>query len=278
MSIADQALGRPGYGALPVVALSRDGRAQTIEKLAAAECCLRVYSQARLLLKMICSPGCLGELVLGYFYSEGLIASAEEISCIRISQDGQRADIFFREGGDREQALPQAEQVLSAGGAVRLRPGCRREARPLSPLPHYEWQPEQVFALADTFYQAKTHVYEQTGAAHSCFLSLGGAIRYSAEDIGRHNALDKVIGRALLDGGDLSQALAYTSGRVPVDMAAKAIRSRIPVLVSKSLPTVEAAALAKQYRLTLICLAKPQGLLVFADGAAISPERKEAKP
>jgi len=77
------------------------------------------------------------------------------------------------------------------------------------------------------------------------------------EDIGRHNAFDKVVGWALLNGVDLAKCMLYTSGRVPSDMASKAIRAGIPILVSKSVATDQGVALARAYGLTLICEAKP---------------------
>lgn len=66
-----------------------------------------------------------------------------------------------------------------------------------------------------------------------------------AEDIGRHNALDKVLGWALEQGIPLGECIVYTSGRIPVDMVLKVIRAGVPVFASKAMPTAESVALAK---------------------------------
>ena len=90
-------------------------------------------------------------------------------------------------------------------------------------------------------------------------------ILYVREDIGRHNAFDKAIGSALIDGVDLSQCLLYTSGRVPTDMVVKAIRARLPLLVSKKVATDKTVEVARSLNLTLICRAMPDSFDVLSD-------------
>ena len=108
-------------------------------------------------------------------------------------------------------------------------------------------------------------MHRRTFGAHSCFLSVGEEILYCCEDLGRHNAFDKVIGCALQDHVDLSQAVIYTSGRLPVDMVTKAIKASIPVLVSKAVPTDLTVELARRFDLTLICAARPDSMKVYHD-------------
>ena len=95
--------------------------------------------------------------------------------------------------------------------------------------------------------------YCATRAVHSCVVLHEGRILVSCEDLGRHNALDKAVGCALLAGVPLAECVLYTSGRVPLDMVRKAIRAGVPVLVSKSMPTVQSAELAAEYGLQLVC-------------------------
>lgn len=80
---------------------------------------------------------------------------------------------------------------------------------------------------------------------------------FCCKDLGRHNAFDKAIGRALIKGIDLKRATVFTSGRTPVDMTAKAICAGIPIFASKAVPTDHAIELARKNRLTLICSASP---------------------
>ena len=125
------------------------------------------------------------------------------------------------------------------------------------------WRAEQVFDLADRFH-AGMPLHGQTWATHSCFLAKDGQLLFQCEDIGRHNALDKAIGYALRHGISLSRCMVYSSGRIPTDMAMKAIRAGIPILASKASPTAEAIALAKEYGLTLVCAARRDRMKLFA--------------
>lgn len=117
--------------------------------------------------------------------------------------------------------------------------------------------------MADTFADGMP-LHGVTFATHSCLLARRDEILFSCEDIGRHNALDKVIGYALRHQIDLTECMVYSSGRIPTDMAMKAIYAGIPVLSSKASPTTEAIELAKAYRLTLVCAARRDRMKVFS--------------
>ncbi len=106
-------------------------------------------------------------------------------------------------------------------------------------------------------------LHSQTWATHSCFLACDGELLFQCEDIGRHNALDKAIGYSLRHNIDLKKCVVYSSGRIPTDMAIKAIRAGIPVLASKASPSAEAVAMAKEYHLTLICAARRDRMKLF---------------
>ncbi len=129
----------------------------------------------------------------------------------------------------------------------------------VSPIP---WTHEQIFALAHVF-AADTPMHRRTYGAHSCYLARGAEVLYCCEDLGRHNAFDKVVGCALIDDVDLRECTVFTSGRVPTDMAVKAIRARIPIMVSKAVPTNLAVQMAKEHGLTLICAAHPDSFRIM---------------
>ena len=126
------------------------------------------------------------------------------------------------------------------------------ELLPLRPVPGLALQPEWVQTLTAAMY-AGLPLYRATRAVHSCFVLHKGEIVFACEDLGRHNALDKAVGCAVLAGLPLAECVLYTSGRVPLDMVRKAIRAGVPVLVSKSMPTVQSAELAAEYGLQLVC-------------------------
>ena len=177
-----------------------------------------------------CSATHLDELAVGHLCTEGFVSSGAQVKALQVEADAVMATVEMGE----------------------------RDAEPPHPLPSVDWSAAAVFRIADEFALDKT-AHARTRGAHSAFLcDLEGAILCMREDVGRHNAFDKVVGWALLNDVDLTRCMLYTSGRVPSDMAMKAMRAGIPVLVSKSVPTDQGIALARTYGLTLICEASPK--------------------
>jgi len=103
----------------------------------------------------------------------------------------------------------------------------------------------------------ETKLHRESQGTHSCMLWHEGKVVYRSEDISRHNAADKAIGYALLNRICKEECILFTSGRVPKDMVEKTVRAGIPVLVSKSVATKEAADYALACGLQLIWRAWP---------------------
>lgn len=196
---------------------------------------ITVTVNGRSAMELVCVPQHLPELILGRLLTEGVIRGVEDVALLRIREGGHLAEVTL----NREFPAPQ--------------PGV------LTPI---AWQTEWIFRLADRFAQGMP-LHAATWSTHSCFLSREGTLLFSCEDIGRHNALDKVIGYALRNGIPLGQCIVYSSGRIPTDMAWKAICAGIPVLVSKAAPTAQAIDLAKRHGLTLICSARRDSMRKF---------------
>ena len=106
-------------------------------------------------------------------------------------------------------------------------------------------------------------IHRRTQGTHSCYLVVEGEVVFQAEDLGRHNAMDKAIGYAVRNGYNRQDCMLFTTGRVPTDMVQKVVFAGIPILVSKSVPTDEAVAMAQRYNLTLICKAWPDKFQLY---------------
>ena len=100
-------------------------------------------------------------------------------------------------------------------------------------------------------------------STHSCTLMLDGNILCTREDIGRHNAIDRAAGWALLHGVTISRCTAFFSGRVSTEAVRKAAAAGITVLCAKALPTAQAVRLAQRSGLTLLHISKNRGVLQF---------------
>ena len=210
-----------------------------------------------------CSVDHLVELVCGRLFTEGLVSNLGEIDSLSICENSLRADVYLR---DREADLSRQ--------AARMVPTCCTNnialndyfdvSEPLCPVKPIPWSAELIFRVIEEFERDLTQ-HRCTRGTHIAYLASREDILLLREDIGRHNALDKAVGSALIGGIDLSQCLLFTSGRVPTDMAAKAVRAGIPILASKSAATDQAIQMARDYNLTLICNANPESFDVFHD-------------
>jgi FdhD protein len=224
---------------------------------------LDVYLNSVLTMRIICTPDNLVELVVGRLFTEGYISIAEEINDIYICEFGTRAQVTLAK------AVPDFSKK-----SVETVPSCCTgnktyneyflndiEPDQVKPI---KWQTSWIFDAANKFAN-DSPIHKSTGGTHSCYLMLHGKVEICCEDIGRHNAFDKVLGAALLLGLDLSQSLIFSSGRLPADMVMKAIRAGVPILASKAVPTTDTVNLAKKYKLTLICSAHRDSAIIYND-------------
>ncbi len=228
-----------------------------------AEHTLDVYIDGRLSMRIVCSPDHLIELVIGRLFTEGIIDSADDIDLVHLCEYSTKARVLLKEHRQQIKEVT-APVVPSCCTGNKVFASVERDAADLVPVKPIEWDPAWIFNLAQAFAQ-DTPMHRSTFGAHSCFLASGDKILYCCEDLGRHNAFDKVIGCALRDHVDLRSSIIFSSGRLPVDMVTKAIRSGIPVLASKAVPTDLTIELAKRFDLTLICAAHPDSMKVYND-------------
>ena len=229
---------------IPARVLDGTGRWQKIQLAVAEEHSLEIFLDGVSVCSLACTPTYLEELALGRLFSERLLWSVGDVEEIVTDRLGRSVRLTLRQ---------DIRKLSVSSNPV---------AAPLLPVRPIPWKTEWVKALGHKM-QSDTLLYQKTRSVHSCFLAREGEILFSAEDISRHNALDKVIGWALRQKIPLFSCMLYTSGRVPADMADKVIRAGVPVLISKAPPTAQALALAEKYRLTLIGMKKDGTILCY---------------
>lgn len=241
--------------------IGRDGQEYEEEEPVLAEHLIDIFINERLTMKVICSPQHLAELVIGRLFTESMISSVDDVESIYICEHGSRAKVLLKkQETERKTEFVETTPSCCTGNHVLNDYFVnQREVSAVEPIP---WKRSWIFDLADTFREGMP-LHNQTFATHSCFLAQEGKLLFKCEDIGRHNALDKVIGYALKNEIDLRKCVVYSSGRVPTDMIMKVIRAGIPVFASKASPTREAIWLAERYHLTLVCAARSDRMKLY---------------
>ncbi len=198
-----------------------------------------------------CTASTLKEMLIGRLYTSGIIDSLNDIESLVVNETGDSAIIELSNIADLSKAKSDMEErINNRFGAIS------------DQKINIEIDKEAVFALAD-FFKKDSKLHIATSGTHSAYLRApSGEIR-GFEDISRHNALDKAIGYMLLNEYDPSACMIYSTGRVPTDMVEKILMSKIPVLLSKSVPTDAALLLARKYGLTVLCRTWPDSYVIY---------------
>jgi FdhD protein len=167
------------------------------------------------------------------------------------------------------------ERILTSGcgGGITFRIDHRLFPRLRSSL---TVRPRQLAQGMKQLFQAAEH-YQKSRGIHGAALYDGERLLVVAEDVGRHNAVDKVKGRALLDGIETRDRILLSTGRISSEMLLKAARMGVPVVASRTSPTEMAVALAEQLNVTVCGYVRPDALNLYA-GTALELEPEPARP
>ncbi len=212
-------------------------RIQRKKDFVAEESPLHVFVNGTRYVTILCSPRQLKELAVGHILSEGVVKSVDEIRDILLDSGG-KCQILLKAGIDAEKRIsisqPFARLVISACGSQVSWPLSRLVDRMEFPKVTSDLTVDATIVL-DSVRQLNTlaKTFRMTGGVHiAALFSLKGKVLTSAEDVGRHNAVDKVIGTAGLNKVDFANCFLAISGRLTGDIVLKAARMGIPLIAS----------------------------------------------
>ena len=207
------------------------------------ELCLYVNGQE--LATMAATPVDQEELGLGFLANQGLIQSLREVREVHLSHEGSCVDIWLDH--DIE---PPSRKVLTSGcsGGVTFGTLVQR----LAPVQDGPCMTVDDIVAGMAALQKAGVLYPHTRGVHTSILWRGGERLASAEDVGRHNTLDKLRGHCLRAGIDPQGACLISTGRISSEMITKAARMGCPVVVSRTSATSLSVALAREWNVTLV--------------------------
>jgi FdhD protein len=234
-----------------------------VEDVVAREYPLTVFLNDRELVTLLCSPADIKELAIGFLASEGLVRAKNDLrkvvvdetrGVVRVetaSEGGQVDEVFKR---FISSGCGRGASFYSAADAI----GMEKIDSP------FHVSPADIASLAKEF-QRRSELYRATGGVHSAALCDTGGIVVFAEDVGRHNAIDKIFGRCLLEDIPVTDRLVVTSGRISSEILLKVARRRIPLIASKSAPTDLGVKLANDLGITLVGFVRGKRMNVYAN-------------
>lgn len=236
----------------------RPGKWEAVEARVIVETPVALNVNGEAWLSFSCTPTLLNELAAGFLYNERVIETRADIAAIDLCAQGDSLDVWLH----RTVTKPAAWQRTSgcSGGVTAAAP----EKTPL-PLPagQVDFLPDLVLELVDQF-NAVQHLYRRARGVHSSALANQSGLLAVAEDIGRHNTLDKLAGILLFDPPAQPASFLLTTGRVSSEMLQKAARMRCPTVISRTAPNSLSIRQAEELGITLIGYARRAEFNVYA--------------
>ncbi|WP_287264309.1 formate dehydrogenase accessory sulfurtransferase FdhD [Thermogemmatispora sp.] len=258
-----------------------EGRSQPREEALAVEEPLEVRLNQRSLAIIMRTPGHDRELALGFLFNEGLIRSAQEVlrveeavdadglplpNVIEVTLRGSEARTEQASSGAACQATFERHFAVSSSCGLCGKNSIADLLSSLTPL-----EPDKLRLRAEMLYmlpeqlRAAQAVFSHTGGLHAAALfSLQGDLLLLREDVGRHNAVDKLVGCGLLQGTfPYREHILMVSGRTSFEIIQKALSARIPCVAAISAPSSLAVELAEQAGITLVGFLRGRSMNVY---------------
>ncbi len=246
---------------LPVVPVTyvrwHKGQTTEVEGFVVEEVPVCIRVQGHPWVTLMASPHDLEALVLGFLRVEGVIQGLRDVVEMQWEHERPCVDVRLHHAPP---SLP-SHPTLTSGcvGGVTFE-------RVLAELPRvdasFSISPQQLVDLMRALQRA-AHTYRRARGIHSAALSNGRELLIVAEDVGRHNTLDRIWGMALRQGADPAGHILLTSGRVSSEMLRKAAKMRVPLIASRTSPTALALDLAEGWGITVVGYVRGQGLRVY---------------
>lgn len=209
-------------------------------------------------LSFMCTPVDLEALAVGFLYNEGVIDGISEVADVRVCEHGDNVDVWLSRSVEQPKSWRRTSGCTGGVTAVDLlaKPDVSFD------LGQPEVAPGSIGHLVEMLFESQ-ELYRETGGVHTSALSDGDKVLLAAEDIGRHNTLDKIAGLCLMKNIWPETRILVTTGRISSEMLQKAARLQVPILISRTSPSSLSIEMAQRYGITLIGYARRQRFNVY---------------
>lgn len=241
----------------------RAGEVSEEEKYLVPEEKYDLYLNGKMIHTFFCSPWYLEDLAYGFLYLESYIAAAEEVREILVKEAEHQIEVVADKKNDvskceeREKGLDFSQNFGTAKVVFpekNIFPGEVSQFKCISP--------EEIMSLAAAL-DERSHRFRLTGGVHSAALAKEGEILFMREDVGRHNAVEKLLGACIREHIDTADKRIVFSGRVASEILEKAAVIGAPTLIAVSAPTSRAVELAEEKGILLVGFARGDAFNVY---------------
>jgi len=211
----------------------------------------------------MCTPVHLEALMVGFLFNEGIIDGIDEVADVRICEHGDNVDVWLTHDAQKPDSWTRTSGCTGGVTAV----ASVERPQPVSVSDEFNLLPGHINRLVEMLFDSQ-ELYSQTGGVHTSALSDGDQVILSAEDIGRHNTLDKIAGIGLMENIWPEKRILITTGRISSEMLQKGVRMGAKVVASRTSPSSMSIELAEAWGITLIGYARRNRFNLYA-----APER-----
>jgi len=248
---------------IPILSVSEEGEKDT-EAIITTEFPITIMLNNRELVTLLCSPTDLEYLAVGFLFSEGLLKSKDEIKKITVDDQTGVVRVETKKAKELPFELSHKPLIASGGG---------RGAATYDTATTQGWAkidsqavitPHEVFELVNEFQNHSQH-FQATHGVHSAALCDTKRILVFNDDLGRHNAIDKIFGECIMKDIPTDDRIVITTGRVPSEQVIKVAKRRVPIMISLTVPTDLGVKLAADFGITLIGSVKGKRMNVYTN-------------
>lgn len=227
---------------------------------------LSLYLNGEKIISTMCLLDDQDAYAIGFLMSEGVIENIDDVACVKISKDGLSV---FVEAKINEENIVNLfhEKTLTSGCCVGVSANFEGKVIQKFISQKITFTLQEILAYLSQF-EKNTELFELTGCVHKVMLFCGNQV-FCSEDIGRHNALDKAIGKARMARVDTSRALLIVSGRLSMEMVIKCAMHDIPVVISNAATTALGIKSAQNLGVTLIGFARHGKMNIYTHKSRI---------
>jgi len=212
----------------------------------------------------MCTPLLLEAMSVGFLYNEGIIHNMDEVADVRVCEHGDNVDVWLNHSVEQPTSWRRTSGCTGGVTAVDLL------AKPEISLGGNDliFEPDTITNLVEKLFESQ-ELYRDTGGVHTSALSDGEKVVVAAEDIGRHNTLDKIAGLCLMNDIWPKNRILVTTGRISSEMLQKSAQLRAPILISRTSPSSLSIEMADRYGITLIGYARKHRFNVYSNGQRV---------